>query len=217
MTIYARARRHRDGRPQWSATAPALTPSARPEPGRQVLGQLEGGPTVTSHVVDSALVRRSRGARWTVTCVEYPYGVVRLDGGAGLTQVVVGDHIGSVEATQRVESYAAAACTTDGELLVAVRAAPPAIAVSTTACRTRPCDGADHDSEFPGAGERLILLSCAVFEAVPEVLVDGVNGAASGVLATRDAESLLIDLVGGAACGAGAIIDHHPGGGWGTS
>jgi hypothetical protein len=166
---------------------------------------------VTSRLVDSALVRSASDARWTVTCVEYPYGVVRLERSARLTQVVVGDHVGSPESLQRVESFAAAACTVDGELLVAVRAAPPAIVVSTRTCRTRPCDGAAHDSEFPSAGERLILLSCAVFEAVPDVLVDGVNGAPSGRLATQDPESLLIDLVGGAACGAGAIIDHHPG------
>lgn len=167
-------------------------------------------PQVTRRVVDSALVRTARDARWTVTCVEYPYGVVRLERRARLTQVVVGDHVGSSESLQRADSYAAAACTVDGELLVAVRAAPPAIVVGTHACRTRPCDGAAHDTEFPGVGERLILLSCAVFEAVPDVLVDGVNGAAAGRLATQDAESLLIDLVGGAACGAGAIIDHHP-------
>ena len=168
------------------------------------------GPLVTSRLVDSALVRRASDARWTVTCVEYPYGVVNLESSARLTKVVVGDQLGSDGSVRGAASFSAAACTADGELLVAVRAAPPALVVSTAACRTRPCDGAAHDSEFPGAGERLILLSCAVFEAVPEVLVDGVNGAVSGRLATQDPESLLIDLVGGAACGAGAIIDRHP-------
>ncbi|WP_156996409.1 hypothetical protein [Knoellia aerolata] len=170
----------------------------------------EDGPTVTSRLVDTALVRTASDPRWTVTCVEYPYGVVRLERKARLTQIVVGDHVGSSESLQRGESFAAAACTADGELLVAVRAAPPAIVVNRHACRTRPCDGAAHDTEFPAAGERLILLSCAVFEAVPDVLVDGVNGVASGRLTTQDPESLLIDLVGAAACGAGVIVDHHP-------
>ena len=165
---------------------------------------------VTSHIVDSALVRIVRGGLWTVTCVEYPYGLVRLESSPRLTQVVVGDDVGPADHVGRPAPYAAAACTTDGELVVAVRAAPPAIAVTTGDCRTRPLDGAEHDSEFPQEGERLILLSCAVFEAVPDVLVDGVNGVASGRLATEDPESLLIELVGGAACGAGAIIDRRP-------
>ncbi|MEO7269857.1 MAG: hypothetical protein ABIW49_11690 [Knoellia sp.] len=172
---------------------------------------------MTSRLVESALLRTASNARWTVTCVEYPYGVVRLERSERLTRVVVGDQVGSSESLPGVESFAAAACTVDGELLVAVRAAPPAIVVGEHACRTRPRDGAAHDTEFPGAGERLILLSCAVFEAVPDLLVDGVNGAASGRLATQDPESLLIDLVGGAACGAGVIIDHHPGVGSGPS
>lgn len=160
--------------------------------------------------MDSALVRTMRDGRWTISCVEYPYGVVRLERSPRFTRVVVGDHVGPAGFPDRVESFAAAACTSEGELLVALHAAPPALVTSSAACRTRPRDGADHDAEFPGEGERLILLSCAVFEAVPDVLVDGVNGLASNRLATQDPESLLIDLVGGAACGAGAIIDHAP-------
>lgn len=165
---------------------------------------------MVSRVVGAALVRTVSHTRWTVTCVEYPYGVVLLEPGSRLTRVVIGDHVGSVASGNREESFAAAAWTGDGELLVAVRAAPPAIVVDGRTCRTRPGDGASHDTEVVRDGERLILLSCAVFEAVPEVLVDGVNGAATGRLATQDPESLLLDLVGGAACGAGVIIDHHP-------
>ncbi|KGN31576.1 hypothetical protein N798_08585 [Knoellia flava TL1] len=179
-------------------------------PGRQEPGQPEGDPVVTSHVVDSGLLRTMSSALWTVTCAEYPYGVVRLESGPRLTQVVVGDDVDPANDTGRPAPYAAASCTTDGELVVVVRDAPPAIVVTIGDCRTRPLDGAEHDSEFPQEGERLILLSCAVFEAVPDVLVDGVNGVASGRLATEDPESLLIELVGGAACGAGAIIDRRP-------
>lgn len=164
---------------------------------------------MVSRVVDSALVRSVVGDTWTVTCVEYPYGVVRLDSGPGLTQVVVGDEVGTETDDVRPGPYAAASCTADGELVLVVRAAPPAIAVTPEACRTRPCDGAVRDSEFPQEGARLILLSCAVLEAVPDVLVDGVNGVAPGRLATQDPQSLLIELVGGAGCGAGAVIDRR--------
>lgn len=165
---------------------------------------------MVSRVVGEALVRTTSDHQWTVTCMEYPYGVVRLDRRSRLTQVVVGDRVGSMGASGEVEPFAAAACTVDGELLVAVRSAPPAIVVGTGGCRTRPSGGAPHDSEFPGAGERLILLSCAAFEAVPDVLVDGVSGAQSSRLATQDPETLLTALLGGAARGAGVIIDHHP-------
>lgn len=154
-------------------------------------------------------MRTATDHQWTVTCAEYPYGVVRLDRRPRLTQVVVGE-VGSVEPSQRTESFAAAACTADGELLVAVRSAPPAIVVGLRNCRMRPADGAPHDAEFPRPGERLILLSCAAFEALTAVLVDGVSGAQSSRLATQDPESLLIALLGGAARGAGVIIDHHP-------
>jgi len=165
---------------------------------------------VVSRLVGEALVRTASDRRWTVTCVEYPYGVVRLDRRARLTQIVVADHVDSVESSPSTGSFTAAACTVDGELLVAVRSAPPAIVVGSDRCRTRPSDGAAHDSEFPGPGERVILLSCAAFEAVPDVLVDGVSGTSSSQLATQDPESLLIALLGGAARGAGVVIDHHP-------
>lgn len=178
-------------------------------PGRQEPGQPEGDPVVTSHVVDSGLLRTMSSALWTVTCAEYPYGVVRLENGPRLTQVVVGDDVGPGGDGDRPVPFAAASCTAEGEVVVVVRAAPPAIAVTAESCWTRPHDGAERDSAFPQDGERLILLSCAVFEAVPDVLVDGVNGVASGRLATDDPESLLIELVGGVGCGAGAIIDHH--------
>lgn len=163
---------------------------------------------MVSRLVGAALVRTLTDARWTVSCVEYPYGIVRLEHGARLIRVVVGDQVGADASANGEESFAAAACTGDGELLVAVRAAPPAIVVTGQACRTRPGGGAAHDADVARDGDRLILLSCAVFEAVPEVLVDGVNGDGAGRLATQDPESLLIELVGGAGCGAGVIIDH---------
>lgn len=163
-----------------------------------------------SRLVGEALVRTASHHQWTVTCVEYPYGVVRLEQRARLTQVVVGDRVGSMESSPSTESFAAAACTVDGELLVAVRSAPPAIVVGSDRCRTRPSDGAAHDSEFPRPGERLILLSCAAFEAVPDVLVDGVSGAPSSHLATGDPEAVLIALLRDAGRGAGVIIEHHP-------
>lgn len=167
---------------------------------------------MSSHAVGAGLVRIARTSRWTITCVEYAYGVVRLERSPGLTQVVVGECVEREGSSDLEASYVAAACTHDGELLVVVRSAPPGLVVSPTSCRTRPGDGASQDVEVPTAGERLILLSCAVFESVPDVLVEGVNGDPATRLATQDAETLLVSLVGGAGRGAGVVIDHHTGG-----
>lgn len=168
---------------------------------------------MVSRRVGQALVRTENDQRWTVTSVEYPQGVVRLERRARLTQVIIGDRTGLVPASPGAESFAAAACTLDGELLVAVRSAPPAIVVGPQSCRTRPSEGASLDSEFALPGGRLILLSCSAFEAVPDVLVEGVSDASSSRLATQDPQSLLVELLGEASRGAGAIIDHHPVGG----
>ena len=166
-----------------------------------------------THLAGSGLVRIAQTSRWTLTCVEYSYGVVRLARSGGVTQVVVGERAEHDQLATLEESFVAAACTDEGELLVAVRAAPPALVVTRSSCRTWPRDGSTRNSQFPAPGERVILLSCAVFESVPDVLVDGVNGSSGADLATQDAESLLVSLVGGAERGAGVVIDHHPWGG----
>lgn len=162
---------------------------------------------MVSRLVGEALLRTEHDDLWTVTCAEYPQGLVRLERRARLTQVVVADRADA--AAPEVSSYGAAACTVDGELLVALRSAPPAIVVGSDGRRTRPPGGTGHDSEFPGPGQRLILLSCAAFEAVPSLLVDG-DEAAAGRLATQDPETLLLALLGQGARGAGAVIDRHP-------
>lgn len=163
---------------------------------------------MVTRLVGAALVRQEVSDRWTVTCVEYSQGRVRLQRRARLIQVVVGDGLPSSEASVSSQSYVAAACTLDGELLVAARSAPLAIAALPEGCRTRPAGGVPHDSEFPAVGERLILLSAAAFAAVPDLL--GTADAAPRVdLCTRDPQALLMDLLGEAAVGSAAVIDHH--------
>lgn len=165
---------------------------------------------MVTHVVGDALLHTEQIHGWTLTTLEYADGIVSVDRRARLTQVVVGDRSPTDPAGR--ESYAAAACTVDGELLVAVRSAPPAIVARRDGCRTRPADGATSDSTFPSCGERLILLSCTAFEAVPDLLVEGIRTAPER-LAEGDAERLLVDLFGQVGRGAGAVIDYTGAGG----
>ncbi|MGG5261095.1 hypothetical protein [Phycicoccus avicenniae] len=151
-------------------------------------------------------MRTEHDALWTVTCAEYPRGLVRVRRRSGLTQVVVADR-GEVGAPAP-DSFAAAACTRDGELLLSLRAAPPAIVVGAADLRTRPADGGGHDSEFPGPGQRLILLSCAAFEAAPTLLATG-GDPTQDLLGTEDPERLLLALLGAGGRGAGTVIDRH--------
>ena len=81
--------------------------------------------------------------------------------------------------------------------------------MTPTGCRARPRDGSGHDSEFPLPSERLILLSCSAFEAVSDLLVEGVCTAPDR-LSNEDPEALLVALLGQGGTGAGAVIDHHP-------
>ncbi len=162
---------------------------------------------MVSRVVGDALVHREAIGSWTVTTIEYPEGSAEISQRALLTQVVVGDRAAGGASTGAT-CYAAAACTVDGELLVAVKAAPPAIVVTPSGCRTRPAEGDGHDSEFPDSRQRLILLSCSAFEAVPGILCEEARSTPSR-LALEDPERLLIAILGPAGRGAGAVIDHH--------
>lgn len=164
-----------------------------------------------TRIVGDAIVSTEHDDLWSVTCAEYPRGLVRVRHRRRLTQVVVADTVDPGEPEPR--SFGAASCTSEGELLVTLRDAPPAIVVGGPDHRTRPATSSGYDSEFPLPGQRLILLSCAAFEAAPTLLADAV-GAAGDRLATEDPQSLLLALLEPAGRGAGTVIDRrpHPGG-----
>lgn len=160
-----------------------------------------------ARLVGDAIVSSEGDDLWSVTCVEYPRGLVRVRHRRRLTQVVIADR--SDPGVPESPSFGAVSCTSDGELLVTLRAAPPAIVVGGEDHRTLPTSGTGHDSEFPRAGQRLILLSCAAFEAAPALLADAA-GAAADRLATEDPEALLLALLEPGGCGAGTVIDRRP-------
>ena len=159
-----------------------------------------------SRVVGSALLSTSADERWSVTCIEYPKGLALLQPGPGMTRVIVADSTNTFAGPTDPDAYSAAACTHDGELALVVHHSPPALVVGSTGCRTLPADGASRDCLRLAPGERLLLLSCAAFESMPEVLANGIANVPND-LATQDPDDLLLEIFHELGHGAGAVID----------
>jgi hypothetical protein len=81
--------------------------------------------------------------------------------------------------------------------------------VGSAGCRTLPAAGAQRDCVRLDPGERLLLLSCAAFEAMPEVLANGIANGPTG-LAAQDPDDLLLEIFRELGHGAGAVIDRLP-------
>lgn len=164
---------------------------------------------MVSRVVDTALVRRTDHGLWSVTCIEYPRGLALLHRDGPLNRVLIGDSPNAVRLPGDPDAYSAATWTPDGELAVTVQRAPPGILVGPTGCRTSPDRGEARDWLRPRPGERLLLLSCAAFDRMPETLAQGITASPPG-LSERGPEELLLEIFRDVGCGAGAIIDRLP-------
>lgn len=162
-----------------------------------------------SHVVGDAIVHQMVNDQWSVTSVECPKGLARLHLNRGVTQVVVADTSDALAGLDEPSAFAAAACTSDGELVVMSRHSPPAIVIGPTGCRISPAGGADWDSVFPDTTQRFLLLSCSAFENMSEALVDGMTHSPTA-LVEQDPEELLLAIFEGLGHGAGAVIDRQP-------
>lgn len=163
---------------------------------------------MVTRVVGEALVHAEMDARWSVTSIEYPQGLARLERRAGLTRVVVGD----TEDTEpdRPVAYSALACTPDGDVVIVARRSPPAIVLGRSGVRTAPADGAQHECQHPAAGDRLLLLSCAAFENMSQALAADI-GRASRSLRHEHPQTLLLAIFQDFGRGAGAVVDRLPG------
>ena len=78
----------------------------------------------------------------------------------------------------------------------------------STGCRTLP----QQERSATASGwlrRRLLLLSCAAFEAMPEVLANGIANVPTD-LAAQDPDDLLLEIFREARHGAGAVIDRLP-------
>jgi hypothetical protein len=160
-----------------------------------------------SRVVDTALVRRDGNAHWAVTLIEHPGGLAVLRRDGPLHRVIVADAPLARADSGCPDAYSAATWTPDGDLALVVRLSPPGLVLSPTSCGTAPGGGADRDCIRPAPGDRVLLLSCAAFDRVPEVLAQGV--AHPPTLIEQDAEELLLEIFRDIGRGAGAVIDRR--------
>ena len=163
---------------------------------------------MVTRIVGDALLHTEVDTAWTVTSLECSRGLARLDLRRGLTQVVIADTGDAVAGRDEPPSFAAAACTHDGEVVLVARRSPPAIVLGPTGCRTSPSDGTGRETQYPEPGERLLLLSCSAFENMSDVLAKGMNESPSALI-ERDPQELLLEIFADLGCGAGAVIDRR--------
>lgn len=158
------------------------------------------------HVAGAALVRSSPGCGdWMVWAVEQPAGVARIERRPGLTEVVVADAPSSAE---DLSGFTAVACTPEGGAMVLTHAAPPALLVTASGCRTAPVQAGERELVPLAWGELLILLSASVLESRPALLSQKVHSPAALLMA--DPAELLGELFADVAHGAGAIVRRAP-------
>jgi hypothetical protein len=146
---------------------------------------------------------------WRVTTLESSKGFARVARRHGLTEVVVGETGIAATGMGTYSAQASVTCTPGGHATVLTREAPPAILVTLSGHRTSPAQPGAASLERLAPGERLVVLSSAAFEEMPEALVDLLCNHPVKLLASPAATLLpsIFEVVGK---GAGAIIERSP-------
>jgi hypothetical protein len=146
---------------------------------------------------------------WRVTTLESSQGFARVTRRHGLTEVVVGERDVAGASLGTCPAQASVTCTPGGHATVLTREAPPAILVTLSGHRTSPAQPGSASLERLTPGERLVVLSSAAFEEMPELLADLLCNNPVRLLASPAAELLpsIFDVVGK---GAGAIVERSP-------
>lgn len=164
--------------------------------------------TQVSHVTERRRLQTHHATGgWLITAIECGGGVVRVDGSSGVADVLVAD-AGPGSAFDP-DCFAAAACTPDGDVLVISRQSPPALLVTPDAKRTTPLDSLGRELVHLEDQEELLLLSAALFEAMPEVLARTLNTDPTELLAAEPA-ALLSRIFAEVGAGSGVIIRRNP-------
>ncbi|KRE58871.1 hypothetical protein [Phycicoccus sp. Soil748] len=157
---------------------------------------------MTIHVAGPTLVRSSSGTGdWTVWAVEQRAGVARVERRPDLIEVVVAD---APAGDGSEAGFTAVACTAEGEAMVLRQAAPPALLVGASSCRTAPADPGGRELVAMGPDELLLLLSASALEARPAVLSQNLQSPAH--LLDLDPARLLAELFTDVPYGAGAML-----------
>jgi hypothetical protein len=145
---------------------------------------------------------------WQITAIECQRGLARVDShDPHLTEIVVAD-LPPGRASGR-DCFTAVACTDDGEALVMSRQAPPALLVTRSGQWPVPGHGEGQELIRIDGDQRLLILSAAAFDALPESLGRTLHGPPSIVL-DADPFTLLHSLFREIGAGSGAIIGRYP-------
>lgn len=131
-------------------------------------------------------------------------GVARVERRGPVLEIVVADI--NPELPEGLESFAAVALTAEGDALLTVHHAPPALLASGSTRRTTPEGGCGNELVRCGSGDRIVLLSAAAYDAMPECLGRALHDTPDGLRALP-AGQLLQEVLAEVGAGAGVVID----------
>lgn len=172
---------------------------------------------VTRTLAPSVVLTVDELAGWRVTMAESRRGCARITPRGDRTEVLVGERGRTADVGRGpCSAFVTVSCFSTGAAAVTAHQAPPAIVVTPRGPRVTPADAGSTSLECLGPGERLLVLSSASFDEMPELLADLLCSTPDRLLVSR-AEEFLPALFEATGQGAGALIerltDHHPTGG----
>jgi hypothetical protein len=154
---------------------------------------------------------------WRVTTAESRRGCARITSRGDHTEVLVGERARAVDRDGGpCNAFVTVSCLASGAAAVRARQAPPAIVVTPGGPRVTPADAGSSSLEHLEPGDRLLVLSSASFDEMPELLADLLCTTPDRLLVSHPPD-LLHALFEATGQGAGALIerltDHDPSGG----
>jgi hypothetical protein len=168
---------------------------------------------VTKALAQSVVLTVDELPGWRITTAESRLGCARVTTRGDRTEVLVGERARHTQGGRGpCSAYVTVSCFSTGAAAVTARQAPPAIVVTPSGPRVTPADAGSTSLERLGPGERLLVLSSASFDGMPELLADLLCGDPDRLLVSR-ADEFLPALFEATGQGAGALIerltDHH--------
>ena len=144
---------------------------------------------------------------WRVTAVQSRRGCARTTSQGDHVEVLVGERTRRTDnGVGSCSAFVLLSCAPDGAVGVTLRQAPPAIVATASGPRVTPADAGTASVERLAPGERLLVLSSASFDEMPEVLSDLLCTTPDRLLVS-DAAELLTTLFEATGQGAGALLE----------
>lgn len=163
---------------------------------------------MVSQVAERKRLRTHRVAGgWLITSMECAGAMAVVEESSGVADVLVAD--GYANGGPDPDCFAAAACTPDGDVLVISRQSPPALLVTHGDKRATPAHPLGRELVHLYGMDKLLMLSPALFEVMPEVLARTLHATPMDLLAA-DPASLLSEIFTDVHAGSGVIIGRNP-------